>query len=45
MEPSPIPPTAPTPLPVRATRALLANTVGWPAAGLLTAAIPSASRA
>lgn len=37
MEPSPIPPTAPTPLPVRARRAVLANTVGWPAAGLLTA--------
>src|SRR5690348_12551145 len=37
VEPSPIPPTAPTPLPVRTTRAVLANTVGWPAAGLLTA--------
>jgi hypothetical protein len=37
MEPSPIPPTAPAPLPVRASRAALANIMGWPAVTLLTA--------
>lgn len=36
MEPSPIPPSAPAPLPVRASRATLANIIGWPAAAVLT---------
>lgn len=35
MEPSPIPPDAPAPLPVRTSRATLVNVIGWPAAGLL----------
>lgn len=35
MEPSPIPPMAPAPLPVRSSRATLANIVGWPAVTLL----------
>ncbi len=37
MEPSPIPPTTPAPLPVPASRATLANIIGWPAVTLLTA--------
>lgn len=36
MEPSPIPPSTPAPLPVRISRATLANIIGWPAAALLT---------
>lgn len=37
VEPSPIPPGTPAPLPVRASRASLTNIIGWPAAALLTA--------
>jgi hypothetical protein len=37
VEPSPIPPTAPAPLPMRRSRAILVNIVGWPAAALLAA--------
>jgi hypothetical protein len=37
MEPSPVPPTAPAQVPVRASRATLVNIVGWPAAALLVA--------
>ncbi len=37
VEPSPIPPGAPAPLPVTVARATLANIIGWPAAALLTA--------
>jgi hypothetical protein len=37
VEPSPIPPSAPAPLPVRIPRATLANIIGWPAATLLAA--------
>ena len=38
VDPSPIPPSAPAPLPVRAFRATLANIIGWPAVALLTGA-------
>ncbi|HEX8755655.1 MAG TPA: hypothetical protein VF745_04925 [Steroidobacteraceae bacterium] len=37
VEPSSIRPSAPAPLPVRASRASLTNIIGWPAATLLTA--------
>ena len=37
MEPSPIPPSAPAPLPARVFRATLVNIVGWPAVALLAA--------
>ena len=36
MEPSAVPPTTPAPLPARASRATLANIIGWPAVTLLT---------
>ncbi|MGH8170753.1 MAG: hypothetical protein ACRET5_08235 [Steroidobacteraceae bacterium] len=35
METSPVPPSAPAPLPVRLSRASLANIIGWPAAAVL----------
>ena len=37
MDPSSVPPAAPSPLPLRASRATLANIIGWPAAALLVA--------
>lgn len=37
MDPAPIIPGAPAPMPARASRATLANIIGWPAATVLTA--------
>jgi hypothetical protein len=37
VDPSPIPPAAPAPVPVRAPRATLVNIIGWPAVTLLVA--------